>query len=563
MLKKIRIGDILLQRNIITQQQLDQAIFLQNKAKKRLGESLIELKLISENDLFQILAEQLSIPIIDLSTYSVDHKIASLLPEIYAIRYQCLLLKKTPDGFLVGMTDPMDIFAYDEITRILKTNVDVALVKKRDLEKKINVVYRRNIEITSFASELGTVLEKEVGGSDALLPAQLIDAPVKKFINALFEDAVHIHASDIHIEPDEAALRIRLRVDGVLQEQILDQKNIASAITQHIKLMGNLNIAEKRLPQDGRFTIIMNNKAIDARLSTMPIEYGESVVIRLLDQSSERVQLDQCGMPDDMLMKFRQLIHAPNGVILVTGPTGSGKTTTLYAALSELNSSEKKIITIEDPVEYQLPRICQVQVKPKIGLDFARILRGILRQDPDIILVGEMRDNETAGIAMRAALTGHLVLSTLHTNDAASTAIRLLDMGLPGYIVAATLQCVVAQRLIRKNCDRCREVYEPSVIEKEWLSRVALAKTAGGPFYFGKGCNHCANIGYSGRIGVYELLIPTPEMISALVSEDQMKFMALAKADMKGKSLLDQALACALQGLTNITEVIRISGEVY
>lgn len=561
MLKKIRIGDILLQKNIITQEQLDQAIAMQTKGKKRLGESLIELKLISEDDLFQILAEQLNVPIIDLSTYSVDPKIASYLPEIYAIRYQCLLLKKTPDGFLVGLTDPMDIFAYDEVTRILKANISVALVKKNDLIKKINLVYRRDTEITNFASELGTVLEKEVGGPDSLLPAQLIDAPVKKFINALFEDAVHIHASDIHIEPDAHVLRIRLRVDGVLQEQILDQKNIAAAITQHIKLMGNLNIAEKRLPQDGRFTISLNDKTIDARLSTMPIEHGESVVIRLLDQSSERVILDQCGMPDDMLIKFRQLIHSPNGVILVTGPTGSGKTTTLYAALSELNSSEKKIITIEDPVEYQLPRICQVQVKPKIGLDFARILRSILRQDPDIILVGEMRDNETAGIAMRAALTGHLVLSTLHTNDAASTAIRLLDMGLPGYIVAATLQGVIAQRLIRKNCERCREVYEPSVIEKEWLSRVTSPEIAKGPFYFGKGCGHCANIGFSGRIGVYELLMPTPEMIAALVGEDQMKFMSLAKATMKGKSLLDQALGHALEGLTNISEVILISGD--
>lgn len=562
MLKKIRLGEILLQKNLITQQQLDQAIALQTKGRKRLGEALIELKLITEHNLFQILAEQLNIPIIDLSTYLVDPKVSSQLPEVYAIRYQCILLKATPDGFLVGMADPMDIFAYDEITRILKTNINVALVKKQDLDKKINLVYRRDTEITNFASELGTVLEKEVGGPDALLPAQLIDAPVKKFINALFEDAVRLHASDIHIEPDVAVLRIRLRVDGVLQEQVLDQKNIAPAITQHIKLMANLNIAEKRLPQDGRFSLNMSNKAIDARLSTMPIENGESVVIRLLDQSSERVTLDRCGMPDDMLIKFRQLVHTPNGVILVTGPTGSGKTTTLYAALTELNSSEKKIITIEDPVEYQLERICQVQVKPKIGLDFARILRSILRQDPDIILVGEMRDNETASIAVRAALTGHLVLSTLHTNDAASTAIRLLDMGLPGYIVAATLQGVIAQRLIRKNCERCREVYELSVIEKEWLARSAPEMT-GRTFYFGKGCNHCANIGYSGRIGVYELLMPTPEMISALVAEDQMKFLSLSRTAMKGNSLMDQALACAMQGLTNISEVIRISGENY
>jgi MSHA biogenesis protein MshE len=563
MLKKIRIGDILLQNNVITQEQLDQAVILQNKGKKRLGEALVELKLISEVDLSRLLAEQLNIPIIDLATYAIEPKIASQLPEVYAIRYQCIILKKTPDGFLVGMTDPMDIFAYDEISRILKSSISVALVKKSDLEKKINVVYRRDTEITNFASELGVVLDKEVGGPDALLPAQLIDAPVKKFINALFEDAVHLHASDIHIEPDATALRIRLRVDGVLQEQVLDQKNIAPAITQHIKLMANLNIAEKRLPQDGRFSLGISNKMIDARLSTMPIEHGESVVIRLLDQSTERVILDQCGMPDDMLIKFRQLVHAPNGVILVTGPTGSGKTTTLYAALSELNSSEKKIITIEDPVEYQLERICQVQVKPKIGLDFARVLRSILRQDPDIILVGEMRDNETASIAIRAALTGHLVLSTLHTNDAASTAIRLLDMGLPGYIVAATLQGVVAQRLIRKNCDRCREVYELSVIEKEWLARVAPPEMSAKTFYFGKGCNHCANIGYSGRIGIYECLIPTPDMISALVSEDQMKFLNLARVSMKGQSLLDQALSRALDGLTNISEVIRISGENY
>lgn len=558
--KKISIGEILLSKQLITQEQLDQAIEIQMKTKKRLGQIFIQLKFINEKDLSEILAEQLNIPIVDLSSYKIDNKLASQLPEIYAIRYQCILLGKTDNGFLVGMTDPADIFACDEISRILKSNIQIALIKKQDLDKKINIIYRRHTDLSNFATELDTVLEREVTGPDALLPAQLIDAPVKKFIDSLFKDAVRIHASDIHIEPDETLLRIRMRVDGVLQEQILEQKSIAAAITQHLKLMANLNIAEKRLPQDGRFSMSVSNKQVDARLSTMPIEYGESVVIRLLDQSGDRVTLDQCGMSDELLDQFRKLIHMPNGVILVTGPTGSGKTTTLYAALEELNSSTKKIITIEDPVEYQLERICQVQVKPKIGLDFASILRSILRQDPDIILVGEMRDNETASIAIRAALTGHLVLSTLHTNDAASTAIRLLDMGLPGYIVAATLQGVIAQRLIRKVCERCRTEYEPSIIEKDWIERVAPDKKDS-TFYFGKGCSYCANIGYSGRLGVYELLIPTPEMISALVAEDQMEFIKLAKQVMKNKAMFDYAFAYALDGMTNISEVIRISGE--
>ena len=396
-----------------------------------------------------------------------------------------------------------------------------------------------------------------------LFRSEVIDAPVRRFIQALFEDAIQINASDIHIEPDENILRIRLRVDGVLQEQILDRKNIAAAVAQRLKLMANLNMSERRLPLDGRFTFTINNKSIDVRLSTMPNEHGESVVMRLLNQNDARIDLDKCGMPAPMLTRFRKLIHNPRGMILVTGPTGSGKTSTLYGALSEINMPESKIITIEDPVEYKMERICQVQVRPKIGLDFALVLRSALRQDPDIILVGEMRDQETASIAMRAALTGHLVLSTLHTNDSATTAVRLLDMGVPGYLIAATLQCVIAQRLIRKICDFCKEPYKPDNREKEWLRASMGESFAHDNYFIGKGCVNCNNVGYSGRTGIYEFLVFSDEMISALSHENEAEFMLKAKNNLKGASLLDEAMTCAVNGITTVYEVMRVVSGVF
>ncbi|MCL4142169.1 UNVERIFIED_CONTAM: hypothetical protein GTU68_025878 [Idotea baltica] len=349
-------------------------------------------------------------------------------------------------------------------------------------------------------------------------------------------------ASDIHIEPDTTVLRIRQRIDGVLQEQIVDEARIASALTSRLKLMAGLNISEKRLPQDGRFNIKVKNKSIDVRLSTMPMVDGESVVMRLLDQSQGLLNFDKLGMPDDILKPFRELIKKPYGLILVTGPTGSGKTTTLYTALNEINQPETKVITVEDPVEYQLPRINQVQIHEKIGLTFPVVLRTALRQDPDVILIGEMRDKETVNIGLRAAMTGHLVFSTLHTNDAVSTLSRILDMGAESFIVASSLQAVLAQRLIRRLCVECRIPHELNEHPK--------------------GCNQCHNTGYSGRIGVYELLIMTPVLLSLLQENNTVNFAQHAKQQSGFKTLTQNAFSLAMKGLTTLDEVTRIANDI-
>ena len=389
------------------------------------------------------------------------------------------------------------------------------------------------------------------------------DATVVKLLRSIFEDAVQVRASDIHIEPDENVLRIRQRVDGVLHEQIVKEKRISSPLVLRLKLMAGLNISEKRLPQDGRFSLIVKERKLDIRVSTMPIEYGESVVLRLLDQTGGVTHLDEVGMPKEMLVTFRRLIHLPHGLILVTGPTGSGKTTTLYGALQELNKAGNKIITVEDPVEYRLQRINQVQINSKIELDFARVLRAALRQDPDIILVGEIRDGETAEIALRAAMTGHLVLSTLHTNDALSSALRLVDMGTEGFLAASSLKAIVAQRLVRRLCDNCSIDYEPNTNEKAWLEvKVGNSKAHSLTLKSAKGCHHCNNSGYRGRIGVFELLVLNEEMSDALRREDSFEFIKMARKSKDYVPLVIAALNYAAEGITSLSEVFRVAEQI-
>ncbi|MDE2088560.1 MAG: type II/IV secretion system protein [Gammaproteobacteria bacterium] len=437
--KKIRIGDLLVEHKVIAETQLNAALAEQKKSGRKLGRVLIELGYLDEDKLLDFLSRQLQIPFIDLKFYKFNPDTVRRLPETYARRFRAIVLDDAREEALVGMADPTDIFAYDELTRLLKRTIRQAVVRESDLLRTIDLVYRRTEEISSLAEALG----EEISANDFDLAqlAQTVDvtdAPVVKLLQTLFEDAVQVHASDIHIEPDETVLRVRQRIDGVLHEQVMKEKHIAPALVLRLKLMAGLDIAEKRLPQDGRFNLKVKGRNIDVRLSTMPVQHGETAVMRLLDQSGGLLRLDQLGMPEDILHRFRRLIHHPHGMVLVTGPTGSGKTTTLYAALSELNVPEKKIITVEDPVEYRIPRINQVQVNPKIDLTFANVLRSALRHDPDIVLVGEMRDQETAQIGLRAAMTGHLMLSTLHTNDAITTTNRLVDMGTEGYLVAAS-----------------------------------------------------------------------------------------------------------------------------
>lgn len=562
-MKKIRIGDLLVENGLITAEQLQKALAEQRRLGSKLGRTLIDLGYVSENDMLELLSRQLSIPLIDLRSYRFDPVLVRKLPETLARRFRSIVLREEGSAYVVGMADPTDLFAYDEMARVLGREVRLALVREDDVLRTFDTVYRRTEEISSLAQELS----EEVSADAALDVSQLglgedaADAPVVKLLQSMFVDAVQAGASDIHIEPDTDCLRLRQRIDGVLNEQIIREKQIASALVLRLKLMAGLNISEKRLPQDGRFQISVRSKAIDVRVSTMPVQHGESVVMRLLDQSGAMLNLEHLGMPAPMLARFRNVLKSPSGIILVTGPTGSGKTTSLYAALHSLNQPEKKIITVEDPVEYRLPRISQVQVNTKIGLGFATVLRSALRQDPDVILVGEMRDQETAEIGLRAAMTGHLVLSTLHTNDAVGTADRLLDMGAPGYLLAASLRAIIAQRLVRRICDSCGERYLPSVNDQAWLNDMRPGINTDG-LRRGRGCQHCNGTGYRGRIGVYEYLEPTLEMLEALRRGSQDGFVRAASQAPLFRPLAQAALDYALAGLSTIEEAKRVGGEL-
>lgn len=561
--KKIRIGELLVQKKLLTQKQLDTVIVKQQKEGGKLGKLIVEAGFITEEQLLKLLSEQLQLPFIDLKHYEINSELIHLLPETHARRYRALILQETKAGLLVGMADPLDIYAFDQLSKVLRRPFDLALVKEKELLSCIDLVYRKTEAISRFAEELSGELQDDKININAIESLSVEDAPVVKLLESVFTDAIQMRASDIHIEPDEKVLRIRLRIDGVLQEQVMKEKDISAALTQRLKLMAGLNIAERRLPQDGRFNINVKGRTIDIRLSTMPTQYGESVVMRLLDPLSALTDLNNLGMPDDMLACIHELICKPHGIILVTGPTGSGKTTTLYSILSELNKVDKKIITVEDPIEYRLPRINQVQVNPKINLGFSEVLRASLRQDPDILLVGEIRDHETAAIALRAAMTGHLVFATLHTNDAVSSAIRLIDIGAAGYLVATSLQAVLAQRLVKRVCISCAEEYVLTANEKNWLKKFNNTKNNRSmTFKKGRGCNHCQQTGYQGRIGVFELLVLNEMMGDALRRNDAQEFMQVVRSQNNWQSLGSSALDLAAQGMTTLSEAYRVSNDV-
>ncbi len=562
--KKIRIGDLLVQNGVISEPQLMTALAEQKKSGRQLGKTLVDLGYVDEEHFLSFLSQQMGLPLVKLRNYQFNNELARRLPETLARRFRAIILSETNGELLVGMADPMDLLAYDELVRVLKQPVQQAVVRESELLTTLDLIYRRTDEIASLAEELEDELGE--GGFDLAELTATGDAnetPVVKLLQSIFEDAVQARASDIHIEPDESVVRIRQRVDGVLQEQVMKEKRINAALVLRLKLMSGLNISEKRLPQDGRFNIRVKGKSIDVRLSTMPVQYGESVVMRLLDQSSGILNLDATGMPERVLRRFRTLISRPHGMILVTGPTGSGKTTTLYGALAELNKPQTKIITAEDPVEYRLPRITQVQVNPKIDLQFATVLRAALRQDPDVILVGEMRDQETVEIGLRAAMTGHLVLSTLHTNDAISSSLRLIDMGAEAFLVASALHGVLAQRLIRKVCDNCKAPYQPGAREQIWLRNLVRSDApVPDQFVKGSGCYQCSNTGYKGRLGVYELLEMNDELLDALRRNDPSRFEQVAKADPHYRPLALCALDYAKQGVTTLDEVFRLSATL-
>ena len=554
---RIRLGDLLVQQQLISEEQLGNALAEQRQTGRKLGATLVAMNMVSEKQILNILSDHLNVPLIDLDNTRVDPEAVKLLPEIQARRYRALVIEDKGESLVVGMSDPADINAIDSLSELLPKQIDLAVVSEAQLFGAYDTLYRKTEEIASFAQELA----EEYKDDQAFDLSQSLDAEsdtaVARLLQSIFDDAVQAKASDIHIEPDEGKLRIRQRIDGVLQEHIISEKNIAAALVLRLKLMAGLDISEKRIPQDGRTQVRAKNHRIDVRLSTMPVQNGEAVVMRLLDQSAGVLSLNHTGMPEELLTRFRQLLQRPHGMILVTGPTGSGKTTTLYGALSELNSPERKIITVEDPVEYRLPRINQVQVNNKIDLTFSSMLRTTLRQDPDIIMVGEMRDQETVEIGLRGALTGHLVLSTLHTNDAISSATRLLDMGAPGYLVASSLRGIVAQRLIRKVCDNCCEDYHPTAQELFWLSSID-ASVKDVVFKHGRGCQKCNQTGYRGRLGVFELLEMTSEMMRALKMSDTMAFSEAAERSPNYKPLSHVALTYAKMGITTVKEVTKL-----
>nr|WP_315258331.1 GspE/PulE family protein [uncultured Duganella sp.] len=562
--EKVRLGEILVQQKLLSEEQLGLALADQKRSGRKLGRVFVENGYVTEEQIASALARQLNIPYLNLKFFNINPEIVRLLPETQARRFRALVLEDRRGSLLVGMSDPTDLFAYDEIARIVKQPIELAVVNETEVMAAIDRIYRRTEDISDLAREL----EEDLGdasvdfGALAAASPNLEEAPVVKLLQSVFDDAAQVRASDIHIEPQEGRLQIRFRIDGVLHLQTESDIKIAPSLALRLKLMSDLDISEKRLPQDGRFAVRVKNQRIDVRISTMPTQYGESVVMRLLNQGGTQLKLDAIGMPRGVMEKFRAIIQRPNGLVLVTGPTGSGKTTTLYCALSELNSVEKKLITVEDPVEYRLAGINQVQVNDKIELNFARVLRSALRQDPDIVLVGEMRDQETAAIGLRAAMTGHLVLSTLHTNDAVSTPLRLMDMGVPRYMVGSSLQAVLAQRLVRVICESCTTPYEPTPTEREWLSLELNDKVDKGRYFHGKGCSHCNGMGYRGRTGVYELLEMTRAVVDAANDPDPANFLKVAQQQMAGETLRRHAVMLVVQGRTTISEAMRISNQV-
>ncbi|MEN9893892.1 MAG: hypothetical protein RLY78_4187 [Pseudomonadota bacterium] len=564
--QRFRLGDLLIQQGLITPAQLDDALAEQKRSGRKLGRVFIDRQWVTEAGIAQAVAGQIGAPYVDLSEEPPQPEAARLLPEVHARRLRALPIALGDHGRLyVALADPTDLGAYDEVARLTRREIDLVVVPESQLLAAIEQAFRAEDEIAGFARELTSELSSVEDGLASLMGAGALsaeDAPVVRLLASMFEQALRSRASDIHIEPMERHLRIRFRIDGVLHVQTQTEPKIASAVALRLKLMSGLDISEKRLPQDGRFQVQVQAGAVDVRISTLPTQFGESVVMRLLTRSAALMSLDRMGLPPRADTALRRALARPSGMILVTGPTGSGKTTTLYAALNELNDTERKIITVEDPVEYRLPGLNQVQVMDKIDLSFARVLRSTLRQDPDVLLIGEMRDQTTAEIGVRAAITGHLVLSTLHTNDAASTPLRLIDMGVPRYMVAMSLQLVLAQRLVRTVCPTCAAPVAPTAQQQEWL-RVQLGQQQVdlSRLRQGQGCSDCNQTGYSGRTGIYEFVEMTPPLAEAISSGDPARFALAARQQMAGHTLRRDALRLALHGRTTLDEAMRAGNQ--
>ena len=556
--RKIKdLADVLREEGLITADQLAQATAEQERLGRTLGRVLIDLGMVKETDLVAALARQVGLDYVDLTDQHIDPAAASLVSEQVARRYRAMPIGFEDGRLIVAMSDPSNVFALDDIRTITGMDVKPVVATAGDIEAAIRRYGQFEQSVEDISAEASSQADDGVKDLDEI-EAAVEDAPIVRLVNLLITQAVADRASDIHIEPAERDIRIRYRIDGVLHEVMRSPKNIQAGLISRLKVMADINIAERRVPQDGRIGLVVGGKAVDLRVATLPTVYGEKVVIRILDKSSVLLRLEDLGFADASFEQFEKAFRKPYGTILVTGPTGSGKSTTLYATLNIINGVDRNIITIEDPVEYRLSGVNQIQVNNKAGLSFASALRSILRADPDVILVGEIRDRETALIAMEAALTGHLVLSTLHTNDAAAAVTRLVEMEVAPYIVASSLDCVVAQRLARRLCEHCKEAYQPSEAELKYAGFQERDINKIKELFRPAGCSRCGKTGYRGRLGLYEIM-PISEEIEMLTAErkssEDIKKVAIEQGMV---TLRDDGLEKVRAGMTSLEEIFRV-----
>jgi len=564
--RKLQLGQLLISQGALTEEQLAKALEFQAQTGNSLllGEVLIRLELCGEEQIMQALAAGYAVPYAKVSPRIADPKTTDLLPREFLNRHAVLPLFKVRDKLTLAVNEPANVFLVEEVEQMTGLTVQVVCSTSKDIKATLethlpsaNVFVIDDIFEEADAAELSLVQEKTEDITD--LEAIAGGSPVIKLVNYLIHGAVREGASDIHIEPDDSALRVRYRVDGRLYEKLRPPAKMLPAIASRIKIMASLDIAERRLPQDGGIHVMMNGRPVDLRVSTLAGQHGEKVVIRIIDNRNVLVNLEKLGFSYEMLKQWRQAISVPNGVVLVTGPTGSGKSTTLYSVLKELNGDQINICTVEDPVEFNLPWVNQFQVNDKIGFTFAAALRSLLRQDPDVIMVGEIRDAETARIAVQAALTGHLVFSTLHTNDSPTAITRLLNIGIEPYLISAAVEAVLAQRLVRKICTACKEPYEPPV-----NIRRAVERTAGEveTFYRGSGCSKCRNTGYSGRIGIYEMLMPNDELRDNITASPRINDLRAILNALGMVTLRTDGMEKVKAGITTVEEVLRVTAAM-
>jgi type IV pilus assembly protein PilB len=564
-LRRKPLGEILLDQGIISQEQLDQALDEQKKSGRLLGRVLVELGFVKEERILEALGVQIGMKVTNLADMDIPEEVIKELPASLAQVYNVIPVKFENNILTVALSDPLNINVLDDLRFVLNCEVQGAIATEEDINKAIEKYYG----VTSQEDSLNALVQEIEKSTPDVLSAEIQEmqdiaslkelasqAPVVKLVNLVLLQAVKDKASDIHFEPFEDEFKVRYRVDGVLYEITHPPKNLSLAITSRIKVMANLDVAESRVPQDGRIMMRVAGRSIDLRVSTLPTVFGESVVMRVLDRSVVSLSLDEIGLTLEQQDQIMKLISQPNGIILTTGPTGCGKTTTLYSCLRKVNKIEYKIITTEDPVEYDISGIIQVSIKPKINLTFATCLRHILRQDPDIIMVGEIRDKETAQISIQASLTGHLVFSTLHTNDAPGAVTRLIDMGIEPFLITSTLEAVVGQRLVRLLCPKCKEAYTPSEYE---LSQINLSPedAAAKTFYRAKGCRECNDIGYKGRTGIFEMLLMTDKIRDSIMNKAHTARIRKIAIEEGMRTLREDGLLRIYDGLTTIEEVVR------